>query len=148
MKKIPPPYNLGNKNAPHFISFHLLNWITYCGTNSYVLTFSTQALFGCLMPSTFTKPLSDGDAESIQAFYGFYGNPIYRCKSFMDMTKVVTLTKTEFFQALWIWILGFWLFWVWLQPDGFRAQYPLRGIPLCWLMLEIGIELASSTIVC
>merc|ERR1712072_843495 len=23
-------------------------------------------------------PLSDGDAESIQAFYGFYGNPIYR----------------------------------------------------------------------
>ena len=65
----------------------------------------------------------------------------------MDMTKVVTLTKTEFFQALRIWILGFWLFWVWLQPDGFRAQCPLRGIPLCWLMLEIGIELASSTIV-
>ena len=50
------------------------------------------------MPSTFTKPLSDGDAESIQAFYGFYGNPIYRCKSFMDMTKVVTLTKTDFFR--------------------------------------------------
>jgi len=23
-------------------------------------------------------PLSDGDAESIPAFYGFYGNPIYR----------------------------------------------------------------------
>jgi len=36
------------------------------------------ALFACLVCVCLAAPLSDGDAESIQAFYGFYGNPIYR----------------------------------------------------------------------
>ena len=37
-----------------------------------------QGLLACLVCVCLPAPLSDGDAESIQAFYGFYGNPIYR----------------------------------------------------------------------
>merc|ERR1712098_61056 len=29
-------------------------------------------------PPCLPSPLSDGHGESIQAFYGFYGNPLYR----------------------------------------------------------------------
>ena len=47
--------------------------------NWHFMQITTQALFcGLLMSSVLPAPLSEGDAESIQAFYGFYGNPIYR----------------------------------------------------------------------
>ena len=70
---LPPPYG----QPGHFYDF----------SNSilgYFLTFfsfplpTEQALFACLVCVSLAAPLSDGDAESIQAFYGFYGNPIYR----------------------------------------------------------------------
>merc|ERR1712008_203003 len=36
--------------------------------------------FACIMLVTtcLAAPLSEGNSESIQAYYGFYGNPIYR----------------------------------------------------------------------
>ena len=65
-------------------------------TETINFIFHAQALLACLVCVCLPAPLSDGDAESIQAFYGFYGNPIYRLENILEFLWNLFLPSSFF----------------------------------------------------